>query len=157
MIVCMPTHMHRHAHICPWPHTCMSIYMYDNIYAHWHACPHTLIHMHHIHAHVCPHTHTCPHPWTTYVSMYAKHILPCFWCAEDMSLFWYHSRSSLMGFFQGDRRTILTHFLLCLPACVRSSLKFIKTLSWAHCPPPHCAFPIVSSFRPSSSQIKTHL
>ena len=49
-------------------------------------------------------------------------------------------RPSLMGFLQGERINVLAHFLFFLSASTLRSLKFIKTLEWAHFSPQHYAF-----------------
>ena len=49
-------------------------------------------------------------------------------------------RPSLMGFLQGERINVLAHFLFFLSASTLRSLKFIKTLAWAHFSPQHYAF-----------------
>lgn len=126
-------YMHAHAYISPCLR--MLIHMHDHKYTYSYTCPficspYMFIHVKHTQTCISIHIHTLTHTYPPHVCTcmptYVNHM-HIYACKTHLIVVlvprgygpFLISRSSLMGFFQGERQAVLTHFFPVFPhVCV---------------------------------------
>lgn len=171
--------MHVHAHICPWPHMPMYMhahtytcpcphmfvtrhaytYMPTHMYTHAHACPNTCMHMcAHAHIHLWPHIPIICMTMHMHVHIHEQHahlgMLSSFPCGSRTQRICAFPGITLVPHWQAFSKVRDTPSSPIFSSVSQHVCKALWSLSVS---PPHCAFLIVSSFRPSFLKIKNHL